>query len=51
MVTLLDSRLSDLSAITGQRHHVVFLDKTLHSHIPSFHPGRIIQSPIKLTHE
>ena len=39
MVSALDSGASGLGLSPGQGHVVVLLDKTLHSHSASLHPG------------
>ena len=39
MVSTLDSGLSSLGFNPGRGHYVVFLGKTLNSHIVSLHPG------------
>ena len=39
MVSALDSAASAPGSSPGRRHCVVFLDKTLHSHSASLHPG------------
>ena len=39
MVSVLDSGSGGLGSSPGQGHCVVFLGKTLYSHIASLHPG------------
>ena len=39
MVSVLNSGSSGLGSSPGRSHCVVFLDKTLHSHSASLHPG------------